>query len=554
MSTQRSRASTSLGNKINQIESKAEKAQSSSPALPENSVTNLNIVPNSVTNESIAPGSVSDESLANGAVGTQNLGVVNQINSDSSLILSTQKNIVVRGSNYEFTGVMLGPNAKGVRPAGVDYQGNLVANLDSASIKVGYMDPNWTNGPVGIRFSPLESSPIDGYYRWQSGFDPLEQLRSRGNIVFLMKDPADVYGNDFIIISGADSVGQSTFNRWLTSFTTASSSLFTYGGGYDTRSFTKSLSGIVLLRGLLGVSSSGASGTLLTLPVGFRPAVRMDFPFLWSPGDGSVRNNILSVFPDGRVTSNVTITSNGSGWMSLDNIRFPEASIGTWTTVGSSGSGTSFTALATDPASTEYGPAQYWKDSDECVWWRGQLRLASTVSTDRTLLVNLPASLSPSTQLHMITTSQSTGTSFVFGADTNGLMWKSGTPSPTGAGTIINLSSSMYAASSLNAGFWRSPNSYANGWSSLAGNSQGATYQRQSDGLVLARGLLASGTVGTNVWNTSVQGRGSSNLRAIASNGIIGRLDMNQKNITPNTPSTNTWVSLDGIVYSPETS
>jgi hypothetical protein len=552
MSTQRSRASTSLGNKINQIESKAEKAQNSSPALPENSVNNVNIAPDSITNESIAPGSVSDESLANGAVGTQNLGVINQINSDSSLILSVQKNIVLRGSQYDYTGPVYGGGTRIIRPTGVDYNGNLVASLDASTVRVGYMDYNWTNGPIGVRFDPSTATPIDGYYRWQTGFDPIEQLRSRGNIVFLMRDPADPYGRDFIIIGGADSQSQISFNRWLSSFTTAHSSLIPYSG-WDARSFTKSSSGIVLLKGLLGVSSAGASGTLLTLPDGFRPAVRMDFPFLWSSGDGTVRNNILSVFPDGRVTSNVSISSTGSGWFSLDNIRFPEASVGTWTTVGASGSGTSFTSVATDPNSSEYGPAQYWKDSDECVWWRGQVRLASAVSTDRTLLINLPTSLAPSTQLHMLSTSQSNGVGFIFGADTTGIVWKSGTSSPTSVGSIINLSSTMYAGSSLSTSAWRIPSSYSNGWVNPTGNSQGGMYQRPSDGLILVRGFLTSGTMNTPVWVHSSQGRNVGNLRATASSGLVGRVDMAQKNITPSSPSTNGWVSLDGIIYSPET-
>lgn len=87
MATQRRRANRSIGNKLNQLDTKVDKAMRGSVSPSVDSVGENALQENSVGPTAIMPAGVDSEAIAPGAVGTEGLGIVNSVVSDSILDL-----------------------------------------------------------------------------------------------------------------------------------------------------------------------------------------------------------------------------------------------------------------------------------------------------------------------------------------------------------------------------------------------------------------------------------------------------------------------------------
>ncbi len=104
------------------------------------------------------------------------------------------------------------------------------------------------------------------------------------------------------------------------------------------------------------------------------------------------------------------------------------------------------------------------------------------------------------------------------------------------------------------------------GWTSVAGGSflnswvnydtanwNGAAYRRVSSGMVILRGLIKSGTVGSAAFTLPVGYRPSKNMTfAVPSNDAFGRLTIDSSgNVNP-TIGSNVYFALDGVTFYPD--
>tara|TARA_B100001564_G_C20470527_1_gene592415 strand:- start:46 stop:861 length:816 start_codon:yes stop_codon:yes gene_type:complete len=85
-----------------------------------------------------------------------------------------------------------------------------------------------------------------------------------------------------------------------------------YGGTYNTAGYYRDGDGIVHLRGLVTGGSYGSTGTIFTLPAGFRPGGRHLFSIISNQAHGR-----LDIKSTGQVIPYV-----GASWISLDGISF----------------------------------------------------------------------------------------------------------------------------------------------------------------------------------------------------------------------------------------
>lgn len=131
MTSQRKRAQNSLGGRLNKLASDVASATTAPTPPVTNSVTTAAIAPNAVTSDSLAPDSVDSDALGRGAVGTENLGVINEIDSDSVLQLNAPIAIALGGAAY--------PLPTTPSPLVLDVTGNVV--LSQAPMPIGAVIP-----------------------------------------------------------------------------------------------------------------------------------------------------------------------------------------------------------------------------------------------------------------------------------------------------------------------------------------------------------------------------------------------------------------------------
>ena len=94
-----------------------------------------------------------------------------------------------------------------------------------------------------------------------------------------------------------------------------------YAGGYDTTAFRRLSNGMVLIKGMVKHATTTTTGTVFTLPVGYRPAATKIFN--GKSSTGMARIDILS---DGQVSinsySNATGFVGNASFVGLENIQF----------------------------------------------------------------------------------------------------------------------------------------------------------------------------------------------------------------------------------------
>ncbi len=95
-----------------------------------------------------------------------------------------------------------------------------------------------------------------------------------------------------------------------------------YGSGYSAGAYRMEAGGVVRLRGLIKHTTTGATGVIATLPVGFRPTERKMYTSL-STSAGTVGSSRIDIANDGTINSMGHFTGGGSAFMSIEAYTFP---------------------------------------------------------------------------------------------------------------------------------------------------------------------------------------------------------------------------------------
>lgn len=251
--------------------------------------------------------------------------------------------------------------------------------------------------------------------------------------------------------------------------------------------------GIVQVRGLIQSGTATAGTVIATLPAGYRPDYDLIFPTL----NGTNMRDLYIHASDGTIT----LGSGGftSTWITLDSIVFPAAGVASWTTVGSTGSGSAFQNSWADYARTAYGPARFWKDPDGVVWFGGLV--SSGVTTDNTMIFTLPSGYNGWKEQHLIADSASTYGGVGTGPTLGGIVVKGNTSNAwiSLAGVTLMTPDAMtkmtwYTSCSTQGGSYSL--SILNWTNYNAANYPCLGYAQGSSGLVYLQGL-GSGTYGS---------------------------------------------------------
>jgi hypothetical protein len=120
-----------------------------------------------------------------------------------------------------------------------------------------------------------------------------------------------------------------------------------------------------------------------------------------------------------------------------------------------------------------------------------------------------------------------------------------------GDGTASLASATVTGAITRSGEAWAAP-TLTNSWVNYGSSYNGAAYRKDAQGYVHLRGLIKSGTVGSAAFTLPAGFRpgGGTILHATISNSAIGRVDIaTTGTVTPASPSSNGWVSLEGITF-----
>jgi len=317
---------------------------------------------------------------------------------------------------------------------------------------------------------------------------------------------------------------------------------------WNTAGYTKTHTGIVVLKGLIRGGTATGGTTIATLPVGYRPDT--ETLFLASTNDTPT---YIRVRTDGQVQVGVNTTNQ---YITLEHVRFPAAGVATWTDVGSGGS--SFANSWVGYQTVQYGTPGFWKDPYGHVWFRGMVSSGSN-TVDNTTIINMPATHRVDLEQHLPTSSNG-GYGLVGGQPTNGLNWKNG---GANSNVWITLGGVVWRTSdSLTANTWVTP-AMSNSWVAYSGTFTAPSYTRREDGLCFLAGLMRTGTIGTKAFQIAspeFYGVRSGLRMSVAALGNA-RLDI-QGVYANNAPSnagvvlpaagSNTWFTLDGQTWIPE--
>ncbi|MFZ1301178.1 MAG: hypothetical protein WAQ27_01185 [Candidatus Microsaccharimonas sp.] len=312
-----------------------------------------------------------------------------------------------------------------------------------------------------------------------------------------------------------------------------------YGGtAYASAEFSRTSTGLVVLKGLVKKSTTAANGDIIaTLPPGYRPTGRLVFGTATNPN----ATGRVDIDTDG----NVILVAGDAGYFSLDTVRFIADSTGmsnvptyTRNSLTYSNSWTNYGGV--------YANASYVVDNKGRVVTQG---LASSgTTTAGTLITAIPAGSRPAK--YQILPSRSTGysqigidaTSGIVARDNNAgfhslnAIWFPASPSPALTWTTMTLQSS---------------------WVSYDGGTTHELPQYSKTGtenMVTLKGLIKSGTStdDTVVATLPVGYRPEGRLMfATTNSGAFTRVDIkaNGEITLKGSGIGNTWQSLSGITF-----
>lgn len=312
-----------------------------------------------------------------------------------------------------------------------------------------------------------------------------------------------------------------------------------YESGYAPASYTRTNTGVVLLRGLI---KSGTSDNMAYLPEDYRP-------------DGFVMFENISASVAGRVdilsTGLIRKTVGSASWFSFDGVSFMPSDTTHTPLTTFYNSWVNYSPSSGDP---NWAQASYAVDSLGRVHTRGLVR-AGTVA-DGTDIVAFPSNLVPAGYMH-VSNDSSNNHGLIGVRHDSGIIEAKGYYN-----SYLSLNAMFYPASARSTGTdcttqWCNL-SLQNTWSHYASPFTTPQYTKSADGIVMVKGLLKSGGTTTAVIATLPQGFCPSKrllLPASAYPTTAGRVDIVPAaspaggcTITP-VISSNVWTSLDSIIF-----
>lgn len=296
-----------------------------------------------------------------------------------------------------------------------------------------------------------------------------------------------------------------------------------YNGGWTTAGFTKTSSGLVVVKGLV---DGGPAGVIANLPIGYRPAEHLVFLTSTDPNAAGRAD----VYPDGDITM-----SAGSGvWFSLDNIRFMP-------------SGTSFTAPTLNNGWVNYNngypTAGYMIDPSGRVQVKGLVQSGAIGN-----IFSLPTNATPAESSYVgITTSTGFGEiSIQSAANGQDVYYVT-----TAAGNAYaDIQTMYYPASYSN---WTNL-TLQNSWVYYGSPFTVPAYTKGSDNVVTVKGFVKAGAVATVIATLPVGDRPAQTVMfANAAWDAYARIDVQPNgNIVAVSFANNGWLSIDNINFMAE--
>lgn len=310
-----------------------------------------------------------------------------------------------------------------------------------------------------------------------------------------------------------------------------------YSSSWAAPSYTKTSSGVVLLRGL---AKGGAAGTTLgRIPADYAPEINMIY--LTSSYDAAAR---LDVMADGQLIAR----ASNSTWYSLDGTAF----------------------LPGNPASTAISPllngwvihdASNWHSPSYVTDASGRIHLRGVIRggtlANNTPIMTLPAPARPAAENHHFAQMADDGFSMIYYRSSSGQIEARGAGSSYLSINNMYFPSSRGASTNCTTGWCTLP--LANSWVNFDSTHTSAQYTRGSDGIVQLKGLVRLPSTPGNPIIANIPAAFCPNTKLLlpaSSADIYGRIDIvPQSNGTCNIEASRyngSWISLDGINFRSE--
>lgn len=301
-----------------------------------------------------------------------------------------------------------------------------------------------------------------------------------------------------------------------------------YGSGYSPAAYTRTKSGMVIVRGLIKKGSAATLGEVIgQLPSDYAPGGGALMFGTTTSGDASAQIDISAT---GQITSRTGVNSN---WVSLETIHYIAANAGYSRVAIGLQSG-----FINDTVNG-YAPAAYIQDNTGRVNIQG--RLANGTRTNGSVIWSIPTALRPAKYQHHASRS---GTFHHLGIDNAAGLTAKG----DGTGSY-SINASYFPASYTT---WTNL-TLAGGWVSYDGGTQYSTpqYTKSSDNVVTLKGLIKSGGGYNTVLTTLPTGFRPKNriLYTTVNNGAFGRIDIFPNGEVRFMGSSNVWYALDDVMF-----
>jgi hypothetical protein len=355
--------------------------------------------------------------------------------------------------------------------------------------------------------------------------------RLAGNVVIKLADKEggtrisvlDATGAEVAQVSSAGVVIPSAFARANTWRTTALLNGWADFGGFQGARYWKDDTGMVLLQGVVGGGSTGVP--ILNLPAGYRPAYSNRYCLRTNAGNGQVDISQLGA---------LTPWSGGTTWQSISNVFYRvDHGINVCNYV------TNYANSWVDWSSGAE-PVRFWRDQFGVVHLEGMMSGGTITATSFTL----PPGYRPAQR-------------YLFACVSNGSYARidvdtAGNVSPqSGSNAWMSLCGVHFLAENGYAP-WVAP-TLTNFWLNFAAGYNDAGYWKDGAGRVHLKGLLKSGNIGQAFFTLPVGYRPAGKLLfSCGSAGAQNRVDVDTSGTVTAIDGSNTWASIDGIVFRAE--
>lgn len=368
----------------------------------------------------------------------------------------------------------------------------------------------WTNGFT----NRIETLPADRTYSRTVNHGDKVYVRVKANSTNSNLDSSE-YGNSNITIPIWASFQMQ--NNWSD-----------YSSTFAPAAFTKTASGLVVLKGMIKAGTTTTDALIATLPAGYAPSERLIFENTSNQTFGRV-----DVASDGTVRFNF----GGNTWFSLDGISFMPA-------------GTSFNAMSPllngwVAFGGSYSAPAYVTDSAGRVHTKGLV--ASGTTTSGTPIATLPAG-SRAAEYYNFTNINSNANSHISTGTSGNVVVK------VGGNSFLSLQAMFYPSGRTTGTScttqWCNL-SLLNGWAVYGGYTT-PQYTKSSDGMVLIKGAVKTGN-GAIANLPAGYCPKNQLLLTVQQNATWERLDITAGtgsgcSIVPLTMNT-AWTTLDSISY-----